>query len=77
MYNWWFIKFPVVLTGPLFIYDAEIFLFLTPLIFVHSLAGLETIFCDYIHNNKLKSLFYNVLRIGNLELSRYFLEFLI
>lgn len=77
MHNWWLIKFPVLVAGPLFLYDIEILLFLLPKIFIHSLIGLETIFYDYIHNKKIKTLFYNIIRIGNIELLRYFLEFLI
>lgn len=77
MYNWWIVKFPVLLAGPLLFYDMEIFLFLIPIVFIHLLVGLETILYDYVHNKKTKTLFYNLVRIGNLELLRYFLEFLI
>ena len=77
MYNWWMIKFPAILTGPLFLYDIEIILLLLPLMFLHILTGLETIFYDYIHNKRIKTLFHNIIRVCNLELLRYFLEFLI
>lgn len=76
-YQWWLIKVVALLFIPSFLFDLEIIFCLSSFIILHLIIGLKTIIMDYLQNYTLKIFLVILIRLSNLELLRYTLDFLI
>ena len=76
-YQWWLIKVFALLFIPSFIIDLEIIFCLSSFLILHLIIGFKTIIMDYLQNYTLKIFLVILIRLSNLELLRYTLDFFI
>ena len=76
-YQWWLIKVFALLFIPSFIIDLEFIFCLSSFLILHLIIGFKTIIMDYLQNYTLKIFLVILIRLSNLELLRYTLDFFI
>nr|YP_009511932.1 succinate dehydrogenase subunit 4 [Gracilariopsis mclachlanii]AXI97859.1 succinate dehydrogenase subunit 4 [Gracilariopsis mclachlanii] len=75
--NWFLLRFITFFVLGGIIIDLEILMLLLGFLFFHISLGLITILNDYIHIKKIKIILLILIRISNIEISRYILELLL
>lgn len=76
-FSWLIFRITALLVLIGFIIDVEISLAITGFLLFHVNLGLKTIFSDYVHVKKLKTILLVLVRISTIELTSSILGFLL